>query len=304
MACNCKTRKEFDSPIEHTIRPDEHCLFCAEKHFSEAYALQQECGYNGINRHRIIGALVLAQWHLYEKERELAEHIRNLRHVIQNRRDRDAEELWGNLSEEIGKLIDNELDVDADGYSRLERGIMSGSELEELLSAEYRGCESFSGKIYIISNVSYPVEKAITPDDGDLLVFLNKAKSKEYYRKHKKKIVIHRSPERDYGDPVPGMRNIYLFRGKVKTAANIMPGYMVNDIAECYNYEYSVPDGKVKCPTTGYYAAKIMEHLFTNSKIILVNFGMGVKNSSYRYPAHNWEWEDQQLSVFEHVYTE
>ena len=41
--------------------------------------------------------------------------------------------------------------------------------------------------IYIFSNVEYPEERKITPEKGDLLVFLNKAASISYYKDHAKK---------------------------------------------------------------------------------------------------------------------
>ncbi|MBQ9501661.1 MAG: hypothetical protein IJU70_05850, partial [Lentisphaeria bacterium] len=37
-------------------------------------------------------------------------------------------------------------------------------------------------RIFIFSNVAYPRENAVRTDPGDILVFLNKATSAEYYR--------------------------------------------------------------------------------------------------------------------------
>ena len=56
--------------------------------------------------------------------------------------------------------------------------------------------------IYIISNVEYPKENKLNPKNEDLLVFLNKSKSIEYYPEHKNKIIIRRMPKSEYGNRI------------------------------------------------------------------------------------------------------
>ena len=302
MACSCQTKKDADTPLDHVI--DEPCLFCAEKHFSEALCLSRECGYNGENRHFIIGALVLAQWHLFKEHGELAEQIRNLRHYIQNRRENEIEGLWREISLSIDRLVSQKIKIDEFGFSEEERGIMSGTELSDIISSDFSENIFFEKRIFIFSNVTYPKENALQLESGDIATFLNRSRSIKYYRDHKNKVVVHRSPERSYGDPVPEARNLYVFGGKIKLKTNVFPERITKNISSEYNYNYSVPEGKVKCPTTGFYAALFFEKIFPNGKIFLVNFGNDVKNSSYRYPGHNWEWENKELSRFEHIYTE
>ena len=67
------------------IYPAEGCELCAEKHLSTAYALAGEAGYVPINRQRIIGELTACALHLYKEHAELAEKVRAIRHLIQNR---------------------------------------------------------------------------------------------------------------------------------------------------------------------------------------------------------------------------
>ena len=87
MCCG-KHHKRHDTRLaatDHSIRPDEPCVLCAEKHLSTAYALSQECGYVPINRQRIIGELAAAQWHSWKTDGALAEMIRDIRHAVQAR---------------------------------------------------------------------------------------------------------------------------------------------------------------------------------------------------------------------------
>ena len=75
-----------DAPNADTpkpIAPAEECVQCGEKHLSTAYALAQERGYETPNRQRIIGELVLAQWHIWKKDLKLAEAMCAVRHLIQ-----------------------------------------------------------------------------------------------------------------------------------------------------------------------------------------------------------------------------
>ncbi len=90
MSCCGKHRKAApkDAPTHKTapgIYPAEGCELCAEKHLSTAYALAGEAGYVPINRQRIIGELTTCALHLYKEHAELAEKVRAIRHLIQNR---------------------------------------------------------------------------------------------------------------------------------------------------------------------------------------------------------------------------
>lgn len=73
------------------IYPAEGCELCAEKHLSTAYALAGEAGYVPINRQRIIGELTACALHLYKEHAELAEKVRAIRHLIQNRNEADVD---------------------------------------------------------------------------------------------------------------------------------------------------------------------------------------------------------------------
>lgn len=78
------TQAQFDS---FDILPTEECIFCGEKHFSTAYALAVEKGYESPNRQRIIGELVAAQWHLWKKAPAIAARLRDIRHTVQQRKE-------------------------------------------------------------------------------------------------------------------------------------------------------------------------------------------------------------------------
>lgn len=85
MSC-CNHSKITDAlkpSVAFTIRPDEPCIFCAEKHVSDAKALAVEFGYRQINRQMIIGSLGCAIWHLAEEYPTLAAEVRAARLEIQ-----------------------------------------------------------------------------------------------------------------------------------------------------------------------------------------------------------------------------
>lgn len=112
MACSCQNKTVQKVDIPHIIKPDESCIFCAEKHLSTAMRLVKENGYIKVNRQNIIGELVLFQWHTYENFKSLAEKGRNLRHMIQQRRENEITDQWENLCIEINSLIEKELSED------------------------------------------------------------------------------------------------------------------------------------------------------------------------------------------------
>lgn len=153
-------------------------------------------------------------------------------------------------------------------------------------------------KIYIISNVEYPIQNRLMVEQDDLLVFLNTAKSIRYYNEHKNKIVFHRSPEESYGEVVEGCDNFYVF-GQNRE----IPDTFIKQLKATYDWFYQIEEGKVKCATTGYMVAKYLQYKYPDSEIILVNFGFEVSKSSYRCPYHNWKFEAKELSEFKHIYT-
>ena len=105
MACSCikKLPGAIDAP--HLIRPDEPCLFCAEKHIAAAMQLANECGYEAPNRQKIVGELVLAQWHLYRKNYSLAEKLRDIRHLVQSREESKIGTAWTEICMDVDSLI-------------------------------------------------------------------------------------------------------------------------------------------------------------------------------------------------------
>lgn len=295
MACNC-------TKTESAVKtPKTQCLLCAEKHFATARKAHSEHPYEAVNRIDVIGELRLAENHVYKDYPTLARYLRNLRHMIQYRRETETESRWIGIIHELDLLIAQELQLDEYGFNAEERAQMYSDLMRKTIAHDGAPNKHYTGNIYLLSNVTYPSKNALKPDPQDILVFLNKAATYNYYLAHKRKIVIHRSPKRDYGDP-QRCRNIYLFSDDNPNVETIDPNIR-KTIQNEYNYDYD-PQGKVKCPTTGYYAALWLRAKFPNAQIKLVNFGYSVKKSTYRYPAHNWKWEDSQLQSFEHVSTE
>lgn len=109
MTCSCTKKLPGAVDAPHLIRPDEPCLFCAEKHISAAMQLANECGYETPNRQKIIGELVLAQWHVYRTHYPLAEKLRDIRHLVQSREESKIGSSWSDVCTEIDMLIQNQL---------------------------------------------------------------------------------------------------------------------------------------------------------------------------------------------------
>lgn len=277
-------------------QPDTQCLICAEKHFSGAYKLHTEAHYTAINRHAVIGDLKLCADHLDRDYPAFADKIRDLRHKISYRRERDTDSLWELLSIEMDHLVTKYLQIDQHGFTAEERSLMSSLLLRRIFPQSCSTPQKFKGKIYIFSNVIYPPKNRIKPDLEDILVFINAAKTFRYYHDHERKLVFHRSPKRDYGDPQP-CRNLYIFPDGVQ--CETIPEGIQKEISAEYDYNYETK--KVKCPTTGYYVTQYLRKIFPHAEIILVNMGENVKNSTYRFPAHNWHYEHLQLASLPHL---
>ena len=111
MGCGCEQHTKASRPRDvsepRKTRPQDQCEYCAEKHFSTAFALASENGYVAVNRQAIIGQLALAGWHLWESHRDLALKISALRHEIQHRNP-VAEERWDELLSAIDILCNSE----------------------------------------------------------------------------------------------------------------------------------------------------------------------------------------------------
>lgn len=84
------------------VLPNEPCIFCAEKHISDAWDLCRECGYEFPNRQTIIGALGSAEKHLFENWRPMFVKVRMARHLAQLRREFEIE--WEPILREIDRL--------------------------------------------------------------------------------------------------------------------------------------------------------------------------------------------------------
>ena len=105
MACSCTKKLPGAIDAPHLIRPDEPCLFCAELHLAAAMQLANECGYEAPNRQKIVGELVLAQWHLYRKNYSLAEKLRDIRHLVQSREESKIGTAWTEICMDVDSLI-------------------------------------------------------------------------------------------------------------------------------------------------------------------------------------------------------
>lgn len=93
---------DYPAGNEHYKVPTEPCVFCAEKHIGTAKELARENGYETPNRQAIIGQLVAAGWHLYKDHPELAAKVRDIRHLIQWRRESEVD--WTAICAEIDAL--------------------------------------------------------------------------------------------------------------------------------------------------------------------------------------------------------
>ena len=101
-AFKAKSSAKSEKPKDYFIGPYEPCVFCAEKHLSDALDLARECGYETPNRQAIIGALGSCARHLWTENRATAEKVRAARHLIQRRR--EAEVDWMPMLAEMDAL--------------------------------------------------------------------------------------------------------------------------------------------------------------------------------------------------------
>lgn len=104
MSCLCHRKTGNPTGL---VYPDEPCIACCEKHFSQAWDWATEGGYVAVNRQKIIGALASAQAHCWQNHPELAQKLRNLRHRIQAREEIRVPE-WESIAEDIEDLIERD----------------------------------------------------------------------------------------------------------------------------------------------------------------------------------------------------
>ena len=283
MPCKCKK-------IDQIAAPDDPCIICIQKHFLTADGAMHEYGHlNNANRNTAIKELQLALLHSSEKYPEIASRIHNLRRQVQYRQDIPAED-WKTVTAMIDQVIEKEIfsaPANAPAHS-----------IPSIPSIPSHPAPP--KKVYIFSNVKYPEKNKIQPAENDLLVFLNKAETIDFYADHKRKIVFHRAPKEDkYGQIRRGCRNSYVFDHPDR-----IPKEFIEYLKKSYDWDYPIEEGKVKCMTTGYMVTKWMQQLYPQAEIILVNFGYEVKNSSYRCPWHNWNFEAEDLKSFQHIFLE
>ena len=276
MPCKCK--KKIEDAAAATLSPEDSCVICAQKHFTQARRAMCEFGYelNEDTHDFAIGELGLAICHVREDYPDLAMIIREIRHYIQYWKYAEIGDRWQNASAEINRIIRKDLNIEIPTPG--------------------------SGKIYVFSNVKYPEAKKIKVRPGDILVFLNKSESIGYYRTDScAKFAFHRSQDENYGAPVPGCINRYVF-DRTKSGIGLKNEF-IDRLKKNYDWNYEIEKGKVKSMTTGYMVVKWLEETYKHRKIVLVNFGFEVKNSTYRCPWHNWKFEAEELKKFEHIYT-
>lgn len=88
---NNQVSKKFNEshsvPVGQDIKKSE-LAFCV------AWRLAEECGYISINRNLIIEKLTMAQIYCYQIDYELAKKIRDVRHLIQYRKETEIGESW------------------------------------------------------------------------------------------------------------------------------------------------------------------------------------------------------------------
>lgn len=109
MGCCGKHKRGHGLPDRaERILPTDECSLCAAKHLATAFVLAQERGYEAVNRAWIVGELCLAQWHLWYDNLKLASNIREIRHLIQQRRERDVD--WNPVLQEMDEVVKTELE--------------------------------------------------------------------------------------------------------------------------------------------------------------------------------------------------
>lgn len=153
-------------------------------------------------------------------------------------------------------------------------------------------------RIFIFSNVAYPREKAVRTDPGDILVFLNKATSAEYYRDAPaaRKMLFRRRGIDSFGRDLDFCENYNIEKGG-------LPASFIRGLEKSYDWDYDSGDSRWRGMTTGYIVAMYMRQFFEGWEVVLVNFGYEVRHSTTRRKDHNWKFEAAQLAAFKRIFT-
>lgn len=171
-----------------------------------------------------------------------------------------------------------------------------GALLRQWLGEPVTDYLSDSGTVYLFSNVE-GTRLDVRPED--ILVFLNTATPLDLYEGHPHRIIYHRTPRLDSGEERLCVRNRYVFDAGL---LGVPPEFIRLQYAR-YAWDYEVPEGCVRAPTTGYLVAQYLRERYPTRETVLVNFGLTVKRSTGRWPGHNWVFEDRALQGFRHVFT-
>ena len=152
-------------------------------------------------------------------------------------------------------------------------------------------------RVVIFSNVRYNINRKLVTRPEDILVFLNSAVSAEFYRNDRvrRKICYHRSKDlKHFGPPIDFCANRYVNRH--------IPLEFRERLKAEYDWDYPSGPGDHRSMTTGYIVAMYLAEHHSDREIVLVNFGSGARRDTYRAPDHNWEFEEQQLQQFRHIW--
>lgn len=256
-----ETKDKTKTASKFTKRPDDGCWDCAEKHLGTAYALYS----------KEAGYKELNRWH----------YIGELNNAVNH--------LWGMNQGYAEKIRILRHDIQLGMHVSEERWQELAKEFYSIRNIELTAPE----KIYVFSNVKHEAPQKITASNQDMLVFLNKAVNADLYREHANKCVFHRSNKPEYGALRTDMPNFFVF--------DDVPKDVIRKIKTEYDWNYDIEEGKIKSCTTGYMTVLYLENKYPDAEIVLVNFGYEVKKSTYRCPWHNWTFEAEQLSRFQHI---
>lgn len=108
-----ENKKPYHDAFE--ILPDEECIMCAEKHYSYAMELASEIGYIAVNNQKIIGQLVASQWHVAKYDEQLANDMRDIRHLVQERTTESID--WKPICLRLEELIKKDKEASLLKYS-------------------------------------------------------------------------------------------------------------------------------------------------------------------------------------------
>ena len=152
-------------------------------------------------------------------------------------------------------------------------------------------------RVVIFSNVRYNINRKLVTRPDDILVFLNSAVSAEFYRNNcvRRKVCYHRSKNlKNFGPELDFCENRYVNKD--------IPADFCRKLREEYDWNYPAGPSGNQSMTTGYIVTMYLSQHHSDREILLVNFGSGARRDTYRAPDHNWEFEEQQLQQFRHLW--